>query len=61
MQSEYDFSDGVRGKFYQPNTKFRIPIYLDEDLLDYFTQQAEAKGVDLNQMINDLLRKDLTT
>lgn len=60
MKSEYDFSNGIRGKFYQPNAKFRIPIYLDKDLLDYFTQQAEAKGVDVNKMINDLLRRDLT-
>ncbi len=60
MKSEYDFSNGIRGKFYQPNTKFRIPIYLDKDLVDYFTQQAEEKGVDVNKMINDLLRRNLT-
>ncbi|MDJ0620746.1 MAG: hypothetical protein QNJ63_29095 [Calothrix sp. MO_192.B10] len=59
MKSEYDFSNAERGKFYRQNTKFNVPIYLDEDVLDYFTERAEAKGVNLNDMINDLLKRDI--
>ena len=59
MKSEYDFKDAERGKFYRPNAKFNVPIYLDEDVLDYFTERAEAKGVNLNEMINDLLKRDI--
>ena len=59
MKSEYDFSNAERGKFYRSNTKFNVPIYLDEDVLDYFTKRAEAKGVNLNEMINDLLKRDI--
>ncbi|MGK7914692.1 MAG: hypothetical protein AB4038_03985 [Prochloraceae cyanobacterium] len=59
MKSEYDFSRAERGKFYHPKTKFNVPIYLDEDVLDYFTERAEAKGVNLNEMINDLLKRDI--
>ena len=59
MKSEYDFSNAKRGKFYRPNTKFNVPIYLDEDVLDYFTKRAEAKGVNLNDMINDVLKRDI--
>ena len=59
MKSEYDFSHAERGKFYRPNTKFNIPIYLDKDVLDYFTERAEAKGVSLNEMSNDLLKRDI--
>ena len=29
MKKEYDFSKGVRGKFYRPNAKFNVPVYLD--------------------------------
>ena len=59
MKSEYDFSQAERGKFYRSNAKFNVPIYLDEDVLDYFTERAEAKGVSLNDMINELLKKDI--
>jgi hypothetical protein len=59
MKPEYDFSKAERGKFYHPNAKFNIPIYLDKEVLEYFTKQAEMKGVDLTEMINDLLKKDI--
>lgn len=59
VKAEYDFSQAERGKFYHPNAKFNIPIYLDEEVLEYFSKQAETKGVDLTEMINDLLKKDI--
>lgn len=59
MKSEYDFSNAERSKFYRPNTKFNVPIYLDEDVLNYFTKRAEAKGVNLDEMINDVLKRDI--
>lgn len=59
MKDEYDFSKGVRGKFYRPNTKFNLPVYLDEDVFDYLSSKAKAKGVEVNDMVNDLLRKDI--
>ncbi|NJL56954.1 hypothetical protein HC928_18730 [bacterium] len=59
MEAEYDFSEAERGKFYRSGVKFNIPIYLDEDVLEYFSKQAETKGVDLTDMINDLLKKDI--
>jgi hypothetical protein len=59
MKPEYDFSKAERGKFYHPNAKFNIPIYLDEEVLAYFVKQAEVKGVDLTEMINDRLKQDI--
>ncbi len=59
MREEYDFSKGERGKFYNPNAKMNLPVYLDEDVLDYFVAKAQAKGVELNTMVNDLLKKDI--
>jgi hypothetical protein len=59
MKSEYDFSQAERGKFYHANAKFNVPIYLDEEVMEYFSKQAETKGVDLTEMINDLLKKDI--
>ena len=53
MKPEYNFSKAERGKFYHPNAKFNMPIYLDEEVLEYFAKQAETKGVDLTEMIRD--------
>lgn len=59
MKDEYDFSKGVRGKFYRPNTKFNLPVYLDEDVFDYLSSMAKTKGIGVNDIVNDLLRKDI--
>lgn len=59
MRDEYDFSKGERGKFYNPNAQFNLPLYLEADVLNYFTAKAKAKGVELNKLVNDLLKKDI--
>jgi hypothetical protein len=59
MKDQYDFSKGHRGKFYRPDAVFRLPVYLDEKVQDYLTAKAEAKGVDLADLVNDMLKKDI--
>ena len=59
MREEYDFSKGERGKFYKPDATINLPVYLDNDVLDYLLAKAKAKGVELNTMVNDLLKKDI--
>ncbi|PCJ44661.1 MAG: hypothetical protein COA99_06725 [Moraxellaceae bacterium] len=59
MHEEYDFSKAERGKFFNPKAKKNLPIYIDADVLDYFSAKAKAKGVELNTMVNDLLKKDI--
>lgn len=59
MQEEYDFSKGERGKFYRADAEINLPIYLDSEVLDYFSEKAQEKGVELSQMVNDLLKKDI--
>jgi len=59
MREEYDFSKGERGKFFKPGTKVNLPIYLEADVMNYFEAKAKAKGVALNVMVNDLLKKDI--
>lgn len=59
MREEYDFSKGERGKFFKPDARMNLPVYLDADVLDYFSAKAKNKGVELNTMINDLLKKDI--
>jgi hypothetical protein len=59
MKPEYDFSQGQRGRFYRPDAQLNLPVYLEADVLDYLRERAQSKGVDLNDLINDILKKDI--
>ena len=59
MPEEIDFSGGVRGKFYRPGATFNVPVYLDAPVLEYLAERAKAKGVPLNELVNQLLKKDI--
>ena len=59
MKDEYDFSKAERGKFYRPNIKLNPPVYLDAEIFNYLSEKAKAKGVQVNDMVNELLRKDI--
>lgn len=59
LDREIDFSKGVRGKFYRPGMKLRIPVYLEETLLGSLVEIAERRGINLDDLVSDLLRRDL--
>lgn len=59
MKDHYDFSKGVRGKFYRADAVFRLPIYLDEKVEKYIAAKAGAKGVELSDLVNDLLKREI--
>lgn len=59
MRDNYDFSNAERGKFYHPDAQYNLPVYLESEVLSYFSAKAKAKGVELNVLINYLLKKDI--
>lgn len=59
MPANIDFSKGVRGKFYATNAKLNLPVYLDEDVQAFLSALASKKGVDMSDIANDLLKKDI--
>jgi hypothetical protein len=59
MKKEYDFSKGERGKFYRPNARFHIPVYLEETLMDTLTEIAHRRGIGVDELVNDVLKKEL--
>jgi hypothetical protein len=59
LPAEIDFSGGTRGKFYRPDARLNLPVYLDADVQAYLTALAAAKGVALSELANDLLKKDI--
>ncbi len=56
MKKEYDFSKGVRGKFYRPDAKLRLPVYLDEDIAEFVEKYARRKKEDMQTAVNEILR-----
>ena len=59
MQSEYDFSRGERGKFYRGRAEIHLPVYLDDPVRNYLESRAKEKGVELNELVNALLKQDI--
>jgi cytidylate kinase len=59
MKREYDFSKGVRGKFYRKGAELRLPIYLDAKLQGQVERLAKKNGKDVGEMVNQLVRKEV--
>lgn len=59
MKKEYDFSEGVRGKFHNPDGEFNLPIYLEPDVAEFVHQLSVENNVDRSQIVNRLLKKDM--
>ncbi len=59
MKREYDFSAATRGKFHRSDAQFIPPIHLEPDVLAYLSDRAKARGVSLNGLVNDILKKDI--
>lgn len=58
MKKEYDFSKGIRGKFYNADAEFNLPIYLEPEIAEFVEKLAIEKNVDRSQIVNRLLEKD---
>ncbi|HMS41006.1 MAG TPA: hypothetical protein PKE69_12320 [Pyrinomonadaceae bacterium] len=58
MKKQSDFSKGVRGKFYNPDGKFNLPIYLEPEIAEFVRKLAAEKNLDQSQIVNLLLKKD---
>jgi ABC-type uncharacterized transport system involved in gliding motility auxiliary subunit len=58
MKKKYDFPQGVRGKFYRPNVRLNLPIYLDDDIADLVQKYAQRKKLDVQTVVNEILRNN---
>ena len=59
MKSEYDFSGAERGKFFRKDAVLDLPVYLEAGVRDYLTARAKAKGLEVNELVNELLKRDI--
>ncbi len=56
MRDECDFSKAKRGAVIASPGKTRITIMLDDDVIEHFRAEAEAKGIGYQTRINAILR-----
>ncbi|MFN0162830.1 MAG: hypothetical protein ACKVQQ_16480 [Burkholderiales bacterium] len=59
MPAEIDFSQGTRGKFFRTDAKLHLPVYLDDEVLAWLAALASKKGVQVSDIANSLLRKEI--
>ncbi len=61
MKKEYDFADAEQGKFYRPIEELDIPIYLDDEVKNFFMTNIREKTGDfsLNKIVNALIKHDI--
>ena len=55
MKTEYDMTNAKRGAVISPRGKTRITIYLDDEVLAKFREQAESEGRGYQTLINEML------
>jgi len=52
-------SQGTCGQFYHPDSTLNLPIYLDETIRTRLASLADAKGIELSDLVNAMLSKDI--
>jgi len=58
MATMYDAA-ATRGQFFQPCTTLQAPIHLDGRVHQYLAEKAQRKGVSVEDLVNDLLKKTI--
>ena len=59
MKAEYNFSKGKRGALLPQRGKTRIPIVIDNEVLDAFRDAAEKRGTGYQTMMHEALKNYL--
>ncbi len=61
MKKEYDFSNAKRGRFYRPDAKINLPVYLEPEVQARLTQAAQKRREDVSALVNRLLKREIET
>jgi hypothetical protein len=59
IKKEYDFSNAEQGRFYRLLHELDIPVRLDKDVKKVILKTARKEHRGPNEIVNELLRKDL--
>jgi hypothetical protein len=53
------FSKGARGKFFKASAAINLPVYLEAEVQAYLADRAKARGIEVAQLVNELLKKNI--
>jgi hypothetical protein len=60
MPDEIDFSRGVRGLHHvPPGARVLMPASIERSVWEYFSAKAEERGVELSDLLTEVLRRDI--
>ncbi len=60
MPTEIDFSKGIRGLHHiPPGARVFLPASIERSVWEYFSAKAEQKGIDLSELLTDVLKRDI--
>jgi len=60
MPAEIDFSKGVRGLHHvPPSAKVLMPVSIERSVWEYFSGKAEQRGVELSDLVTEVLKRDI--
>lgn len=52
--------EAERGKFHRQGVALELPVYLEPQVREYLATRAEEKGIEIDQLVNELLKNDRT-
>lgn len=60
IPAEIDFSKATRGLHHIPaGTKVFLPASIERSVWEYFSGKAEQKGVQLSELLTEILKRDI--
>lgn len=60
LPPEIGFSTAVRGVHHIPSSaKVFVPTSIEQTVWEYFSDKAGQKGVDLSELVSEVLRRDI--
>ena len=60
IPAEIDFRNAVRGLHHIPaDAKVFLPASIERSVWEYFSAKAERKGVELSELLTDVLKRDI--
>jgi hypothetical protein len=60
MPAQIDFRKGARGLHHiPPDAKVFLPASIERSVWEYFYAKAQKNGVDLSDLLTDILRRDI--
>ena len=59
LPPDFDFSKCEVGKFYHENAVIHFPVYLDPEVLKFFSNRAHEQYLSTEALLNQILKREM--